>query len=65
MQTRAILKTWFETGDKPTEAQFEELIDSTFNLSDDKVAYNQIDPAAVTTIVNQASGSSQWNQLDW
>lgn len=65
MQTRAVLKSWFETGDKPTESQFDELIDSAFNLVEDKVAYNQIDPSAVVTIVNQATGNSQWQQLDW
>ena len=31
---RATLKTYFETGDKPTEAQFIDLIDSLFNLLD-------------------------------
>ena len=34
-QTRATLKTYFNTGDKPTEAQFENLIDSGLNLTDD------------------------------
>jgi hypothetical protein len=34
-QSRAILKTYFETGKKPTEAQFAELIDSLFSLMDD------------------------------
>ena len=28
VQTRSVLKTYFETGDKPTSAQFGELIDS-------------------------------------
>lgn len=34
-QTRTILKSWFETGDKPTEQQFADLIDSMLNLQDD------------------------------
>ncbi len=33
-QTRATLKTYFETGDKPTQIQFENLIDSFLSLSD-------------------------------
>ena len=31
-ETRDILKTYFETGDYPTEAQFAELIDSYANF---------------------------------
>ena len=27
-RTKAVLKTYFETGDKPTQQQFEDLIDS-------------------------------------
>lgn len=34
-QTRTTLKTYFETGDTPTQAQFEDLIDSCQNISDD------------------------------
>jgi len=34
---RATLKTYFETGDKPTQGQFENLIDSVPNLVDDGV----------------------------
>lgn len=34
-QTRTVLKTYFETGDTPTEAQFIDLIDSLLNLTDD------------------------------
>jgi len=36
-QTRATLKTYFETGDFPTQAQFEDFIDSCVNISDDAV----------------------------
>lgn len=32
IESRDILKTYFETGDKPTEEQFESLIDSVLNL---------------------------------
>jgi hypothetical protein len=31
--TDTILKTYFETGDKPTESQFEDLIDSKVNVA--------------------------------
>jgi len=33
-QSRTTLKTYFNTGDKPTEGQFEDLIDSGLNLTD-------------------------------
>ena len=33
-QSRTTLKTYFNTGDKPTEDQFENLIDSGLNLTD-------------------------------
>ncbi len=36
IETRDILKSFFETGDKPTQAQFSTLIDSTVNLVDDR-----------------------------
>ncbi len=34
-QTRATLKSYFNTGDQPTEAQFADLIDSAVNVLDD------------------------------
>jgi hypothetical protein len=36
--SRALLKTYFETGDKPTQAQFASLIDSLFHKTEDTVA---------------------------
>lgn len=36
-QTRTVLKTYFETGDIPTEAQFIDLIDSLVDIIDDGV----------------------------
>jgi len=36
-QTRTTLKGYFETGDVPTQAQFENLIDSTPNITDDGI----------------------------
>lgn len=38
MSIRTILKSYFETGKKPTQAQFSDLIDSVFNLDEDDVA---------------------------
>lgn len=33
-QTRSVLYTYFETGDKPTQNQFQDLIDSSLNVTD-------------------------------
>ncbi|WP_452602537.1 hypothetical protein [Pontimicrobium sp. MEBiC06410] len=44
-QTRDILKTYFETGDYPTEAQFAELIDSYAHLNEFNFGIN-IKPSA-------------------
>ncbi len=33
---RSVLKEYFQAGDKPTQAQFENMIDSTVNMQDDK-----------------------------
>lgn len=35
---RSVLKEYFQTGDKPTEQQFADTIDSSLNLSDDGMA---------------------------
>lgn len=34
--TRSVLKTYFETGDRPTQQQFATLIDSTINIVEDR-----------------------------
>lgn len=39
---RAALKEFFETGDKPTQAQFSDFIDSCLNLIDDPVTQSTI-----------------------
>lgn len=36
-QTRTVLKTYTETGDIPTEAQFTDIIDSCVNINDDGI----------------------------
>ena len=38
-QTKEILKTYFETGDKPTQTQFEDLIDSFVHEDDSGKIY--------------------------
>jgi hypothetical protein len=38
-ETRTQLKTYFQTGDTPTQGQFENLIDSMVNKTDDAVPY--------------------------
>lgn len=35
---RPTLKSYFETGDRPTQLEFENLIDSSFNIADDQLA---------------------------
>jgi hypothetical protein len=43
-ETRTQLKTYFQTGDTPTQGQFENLIDSMVNKTDDKFTKtNQVD----------------------
>ena len=38
---KSILKTYFQTGKVPTQGQYEDLIDSSLNLSEtDKLFYN-------------------------
>lgn len=40
---RNILKGWFETGDKPTQTQFSDLIDSFFTLLEDSLTIDQVE----------------------
>ncbi len=42
VNTRAILKSWFETGDNPTQAQFASLIDSFFHLNEDTLTIAKV-----------------------
>lgn len=60
MTTRTTLYLFFQTGDKPTEAQFKALIDSTFNLNDDD--YTQI--VGLTDALVEKIGESQRNVTD-
>ena len=34
-QTRPVIKTYYESGDIPTQGQYQNLIDSSLNLSDE------------------------------
>jgi len=47
-ESRAILKSYFETGDIPTEEQFSNLIDSFIHRLDDGLTYNGATPDAAT-----------------
>ncbi len=59
-QDRATLKEYFETGDKPTETQFSDSIDSAINITDDtgsitvnlvaNTDYNQSNPFTLPII---------------
>jgi len=49
-QNRTVLKTYFETGDTPTEAEFIDLIDSSYNESDDGVPVQSGGDAEVDTL---------------
>lgn len=54
-QTRATLKSYFETGDIPTESQFSDLIDSFPNIVDDDIVQG------ITTNVAAYAGGGQTN----
>lgn len=58
MATRNILKSYFETGDTPTAAQFAALIDSVFNLNDDAISI-----ATVTGLQNALNGKATLAQV--
>ncbi|MDC9722357.1 MAG: hypothetical protein PSN34_06240 [Urechidicola sp.] len=51
-----ILKTWFETGDKPTQAQFENLIDSFHHIDAGTIITdNQTDGSGITLTLSDGS----------
>ena len=59
-QTKEILKSYFETGDKPTQAQFESLIDSFVHEDDtNKVYISSVDNIdGNEAIINFSDGTS-------
>ena len=58
IQTRTVLKTYFNTGDKPTETQFVDLIDSSLNLTDGETLSMGGTPFTKTDIDNLKAGKS-------
>ena len=48
IESREVLKTFFETGDVPTESQFGNLIDSMVHQLDDGLSYDGATPDAVS-----------------
>ena len=56
-QTKATLKSYFNTGDYPTEAQFHNLIDSTVNLQDGGAV------AGTTTMTGALNAQNATNYL--
>jgi hypothetical protein len=56
VQTRSVLKTYFETGDKPTSAQFGDLIDSALmaNATLESASFN----AVANTVHNITTSSA-------
>ena len=52
--TRSNLKGYFNTGDKPTESNFTDLIDSTVNVTDDTVVTGAI---SLNTTARMAAGT--------
>jgi hypothetical protein len=51
-QNRTVLKSYFETGDTPTEAQFIDLIDSLFNITEDSISSQSITSTDGQTVFN-------------
>jgi hypothetical protein len=56
-RVKASVKAFFETGDKPTQAQFADLIDSYQDASDELTDYVTQVTAAVTATVPQRAGT--------
>jgi hypothetical protein len=42
IQERNTIKTYFETGDKPTQQEFEHLLDSAYMKADDPLLYGKV-----------------------
>lgn len=51
-QNRVTLKSYFETGDTPTEAQFVDLIDSLLNIVEDSINAQSIEATDGQTVFN-------------
>jgi hypothetical protein len=59
VQTKTVLKSYFETGDKPTQAQFADLIDSLFTpyISSQAASFTASDTNGGTYLCNASSDS--------
>jgi len=60
-QNRTTLKTYFQTGDVPTQSQFGDLIDSTTNIIDDGAIEKWY---TVSNVVFPITGISSFNIVD-
>lgn len=49
-KNRKVLKSYFETGKKPTEEQYAQLIDATLNFEDDGVKKDDGEPLGITAV---------------
>lgn len=69
MATRSILKSWFQTRKKPTEIQYAQLIDSSFNLDEDILPITKVDGLQNTlnqmqlSIQNSNSGGGSYSEV--
>jgi hypothetical protein len=61
VQNRTTLKTYFETGDKPTEAQFIDLIDSLLSRGDDISTVTKLLSAGSETLIDSTEFSPTLN----
>jgi hypothetical protein len=64
VKNRNILKSYFETGDKPTEAQFIDLIDSMFNISEDSPVQGTPGVDGNTVMLRKTTTHLQWKYPD-
>lgn len=80
-RTKAVLKTYFETGDKPTQHQFEDLIDSMVSAGfafmgiaapttnpgtpDQKMVYIAVEPGTYTNFGNLVVAEGEVALLKW
>jgi len=56
-KNRTTLKSYFETGDKPTQSQFEDLIDSSVNNTDDNATTTKKGIVEQATIAEVTTGT--------
>jgi len=60
VKTLAELKAYFETGDKPTQAEFEDLLDTMFSIASGMKMYNckltEVGGVLTVTVINNQLG---------